>query len=347
MNAGVMGPPQHFYRDHYPTSSSSSSATVGAASSPALPNMDTRRSSFPPRSGPIPYLSTPNVDDPNGPAHMSSPSPIHMGSRMHGGGGGDSIGVAELSSSGNAGISSQVIGKGMDIPGLGMGSMGTGTGTTTSTTTTVTPTTLQAENERLKEQVGHLNQELMNMKRRETNLVLRLSQRETEIQALISELQEQARQINPELIMMKRKLVDPSIGILFKAMKKEVEEKNQKIEELERELQGVQFTPSSVTGKRLVSKIKALQLENDELGKMLHQGKVEHLQVEISLHKKTIDQLKKSIEESDRFVVDLDAEIESMQSVIFNQQAKIDCEVTFVRNNNNTSTTTTVRSNII
>jgi len=52
----------------------------------------------------------------------------------------------------------------------------------------------------------------------------------------------------------------------------------------------------SITGKKLVAKLKALQSENEELGRQLRQGRVEQYEVEISLQRKMINELKASLE---------------------------------------------------
>ncbi|KAJ3125699.1 hypothetical protein HK098_008291 [Nowakowskiella sp. JEL0407] len=180
---------------------------------------------------------------------------------------------------------------------------------------------LRLENEKLNKTVAKLNQDV---KSREATLLMRLAKKEEEVQDLISELNELTREKTLESDTKSRKLIDPSIQLLWKAMKKEVEEKDEKISSLESELHGVQFTPTSITGKRLISKMRSLQAENDELGKLLFKGKVEQMNVEVSLHKKMVHQLKEMLQEADQFVVQLDGEVESMQSTIFNLQSKLD-----------------------
>jgi len=41
---------------------------------------------------------------------------------------------------------------------------------------------------------------------------------------------------------LRKKFLDPAINVLFRAMKKDIEEKNKIIEELQRELEGINFT---------------------------------------------------------------------------------------------------------
>ncbi|KAJ3289960.1 hypothetical protein HK104_007107 [Borealophlyctis nickersoniae] len=136
-------------------------------------------------------------------------------------------------------------------------------------------------------------------------------------------LQDQARQINPELDSTKRKLLDPTLNLLVRAMRKELAEKNKKMEELQQEVLGNNFTPYSIPGKKLVAKLRALQQENEELGKQLCQGRVEQLQIELALQKKANERLKDQLKEADKMAVNLDEEAETMQSIIFNLKAKV------------------------
>lgn len=52
----------------------------------------------------------------------------------------------------------------------------------------------------------------------------------------------------------------------------------------------------SITGKKLVAKLLALQNENEELGRQLRQGRVEQYEIEIALQRKVIDELKQGLE---------------------------------------------------
>ncbi|KAI8812791.1 hypothetical protein BJ742DRAFT_553197 [Cladochytrium replicatum] len=182
---------------------------------------------------------------------------------------------------------------------------------------------LQKENQQLLETVARLTREKQQARNREASLLFRLAKKEEEVQTLLTELQDQARQINPELDMTKRKLLDPTMSLLWKVMRNEVREKDEHIKQLEADLHGVQFTPNSITGKRLIAKIRALQTENEELGRLLSRGRIEQLTVEVVLHRKMVEQLKHTLQEANQLVVELDQEAETMQSTIFNLQARL------------------------
>ncbi|CAG8593940.1 8662_t:CDS:2, partial [Paraglomus occultum] len=158
------------------------------------------------------------------------------------------------------------------------------------------------------------------------DLLLRLTKKEEEVQTLLTELQSLSQVLTPDFSYdpsLRKKFLDPAINALFRTMKKDIEEKNKIIEELQRELEGINFTSNSITGKKLVSKLKALQSENEELGRQLRQGRVEQYEVEISLQRKMINELKASLEESEEQNHSLDSEIEKLQDIVLQQAAKL------------------------
>ncbi|CAG8587734.1 9691_t:CDS:2 [Paraglomus brasilianum] len=158
------------------------------------------------------------------------------------------------------------------------------------------------------------------------DLLLRLTKKEEEVQTLLTELQSLSQVLTPDFSYdpsLRKKFLDPAINVLFRTMKKDIEEKNKIIEELQRELEGINFTSNSITGKKLVAKLKALQSENEELGRQLRQGRVEQYEVEISLQRKMINELKASLEESEEQNHSLDSEIEKLQDIVLQQAAKL------------------------
>ncbi|KXS21360.1 hypothetical protein M427DRAFT_51587 [Gonapodya prolifera JEL478] len=172
-----------------------------------------------------------------------------------------------------------------------------------------------------------LHEEIQQLKKahqqREAMLILKLTRKEEETQALLAEVNNLTAVLN-DGSDLRKKLLDPSLSMLYRAMKKEIEEKDVKIKELQAELLAVQFNPNSVVGKRLVAKLKALQVENEELGRLLFSSsRVEQLQTEMGLQKKLMEELKGSVEEADHIIVDLDSELESLQGTVFSQQAQI------------------------
>ncbi|RIB19505.1 hypothetical protein C2G38_1259061 [Gigaspora rosea] len=158
------------------------------------------------------------------------------------------------------------------------------------------------------------------------DLLVKLSKKEEEIQNLLGELQNLSQTLTPDFTFdqsFRKKFLDPAINLLFRTMKKELEDKDKTIESLQHELESVKFTPNSITGKKLVAKLRALQEENEELGRQLRQGRVEQYEVEIALQRKMIYELKQGLEESDNQLISMDNEMERLQDLVFRLRAKV------------------------
>ncbi|KAI8917268.1 hypothetical protein DFJ77DRAFT_459780 [Powellomyces hirtus] len=211
--------------------------------------------------------------------------------------------------------------------------------------TSATLEELQAENKLLRQKLAKYQSELEKRAIPESTFVSKLAKKDQDILALMTELQDLKSQVHPDVEDTKRKLLDPTWALLYKAMKKEVAEKNKKIEHLQREILGVGFTPYSITGKKIASKLRALQTENEELGKQLCQGRVEQLQTALALEKTKVEKLERSIrgiprqcrvsprhivtsyfwrfQESNEMMLDLDKENEELSATAFALEAKL------------------------
>ncbi|CAG8500909.1 6783_t:CDS:2 [Ambispora leptoticha] len=181
-------------------------------------------------------------------------------------------------------------------------------GTTIMTSATLSPTTLEKDSLN-----SNVNNTLNNSSR-----VKGHQRQEEEVQNLLGELQTLSQTLTPDFTFdpaLRKKFLDPAINALFRTMKKELEEKEKMIEDLRNELDGISFTPNSITGKKLVAKLRALQHENEELGRQLRQGRVEQYEVEIAMQRKVIDELKAGLEESDAQSLLMDEENERLQDI--------------------------------
>ncbi|XP_075719863.1 pre-mRNA-splicing regulator WTAP [Rhinoderma darwinii] len=83
------------------------------------------------------------------------------------------------------------------------------------------------------------------------------------------------------------------------------------------------FTPDSQTGKKLMAKCRMLIQENQELGRQLSQGRIAQLEAELALQKKYSEELKSSQDELNDFIIQLDEEVEGMQSTILVLQQQL------------------------
>lgn len=153
--------------------------------------------------------------------------------------------------------------------------------------------------------------------RRENVLVMRLATKEQELQQYAAQMAHiKKSQEDVAAKSLREALLDPAVNLLFDKMIDELKETKNKLEQAQSELSAWKFTPDSQTGKKLMSRCRTLIAENQELGKQLSQGKVAQLEAELALQKKYSEDLKQSQEELNEFVIQLDEEVEGMQSTI-------------------------------
>ncbi|XP_015756103.1 PREDICTED: pre-mRNA-splicing regulator WTAP-like isoform X1 [Acropora digitifera] len=161
-----------------------------------------------------------------------------------------------------------------------------------------------------------LKQQQQESTRRENVLVMRLATKEQEMQDLLTQIHDLKQAQNPSSIQLRSTLLDPAVNLLFQRMKTDLDSEKGKLEQAQNDLSAWKFTPDSVTGKKLMAKCRMLIQENQELGRQLSQGKVAQLEAELALQKKYSDELKGSQDELNDFVIQLDEEVEGMQSTI-------------------------------
>ncbi|GFY57553.1 pre-mRNA-splicing regulator female-lethal(2)D [Trichonephila inaurata madagascariensis] len=79
----------------------------------------------------------------------------------------------------------------------------------------------------------------------------------------------------------------------------------------------------SNTGKRLMAKCRLLYQENEELGKIISSGRMAKLEGDLALQKSFSEEMKKSQSELDEFLLELDEDVEGMQSTIYYLQQQL------------------------
>ncbi|KFM79164.1 Pre-mRNA-splicing regulator female-lethal(2)D, partial [Stegodyphus mimosarum] len=77
------------------------------------------------------------------------------------------------------------------------------------------------------------------------------------------------------------------------------------------------------TGKRLMAKCRLLYQENEELGKIISSGRTAKLEGDLALQKSFSEEMKKSQSELDEFLLELDEDVEGMQSTIYYLQQQL------------------------
>nr|CAG4642867.1 EOG090X0FYD [Evadne anonyx] len=168
-----------------------------------------------------------------------------------------------------------------------------------------------------------LRQSLSESARRESILLMRLNSKEQEMQDLIVQIQELKASQGANSVSLRSSLLDPAVNLLIQQLRKELEKAKSALEETQNELSAWKFTPDSNTGKRLMAKCRLLYQENEELGRMISSGRLAKLEGDLALQRNFSEEMKKSQSELDEFLLELDEDVEGMQSTIYFLQQQL------------------------
>ncbi|CAG7732872.1 unnamed protein product [Allacma fusca] len=168
----------------------------------------------------------------------------------------------------------------------------------------------------LRESEEKLRGQQLEASRRENVLVMRLTMKEHEMQEYAAQLNELKSMMVPSTGALRSTLLDPAVNLLIQRMKKELEDTKKKLEDTQNDLNAWKFTPDSNTGKRLMAKCRMLYQENEELGKMITSGRLAKLETDLALQKSLTEEMRKAQAEMDDVVLELDEDIDGMQSTI-------------------------------
>ncbi|CAB1329225.1 unnamed protein product [Coregonus sp. 'balchen'] len=173
----------------------------------------------------------------------------------------------------------------------------------------------------LKEYEEKLKPQQQEASRRGNILVMRLATKEQEMQECTTQIQYLKQVQQPSAAQLRSSMV--AINLFFLKMKGELEQTKDKLEQAQNELCAWKFTPDSQTGKKLMAKCRMLIQENQELGRQLSQGRIAQLEAELALQKKYSEELKSSQDELNDFIIQLDEEVEGMQSTILLRKTRL------------------------
>jgi pre-mRNA-splicing regulator WTAP len=162
-----------------------------------------------------------------------------------------------------------------------------------------------------------LQVEVKQLRQKEAGLHIQLAEKNFESTELRRELNSAWQASDPSIIQLKQLLLDPAINREFQRLKSELGETQKELKHVQEDLQAVNFTQESKTGRALMAKCKSLQEENDEMGRELAEGKVHQLDAQLSIAREYADELKKNYLELSDHCQTLDEEAEHMQQQLF------------------------------
>ncbi|KAK9864827.1 hypothetical protein WJX84_007078 [Apatococcus fuscideae] len=128
---------------------------------------------------------------------------------------------------------------------------------------------------------------------------------------------------DPNIVQVRQLLLDPAVHREFQRLQHDAESKAQEIKQLKDELKAVSFSQESKAGRLLMAKCRALQDENEEMGKELSEGKVHALERQVALAKGYVDDMRKGYNELEDHCAALDEEAEDLQRQVFNLKREV------------------------
>ncbi|XP_031207489.1 pre-mRNA-splicing regulator WTAP [Mastomys coucha] len=157
----------------------------------------------------------------------------------------------------------------------------------------------------LRESEEKLKQQQQESARRENILVMRLATKEQEMQECTTQIQYLKQVQQPSVAQLRSTM--PTFKCSFN----------------KGDLSSLNRSNQFQTGKKLMAKCRMLIQENQELGRQLSQGRIAQLEAELALQKKYSEELKSSQDELNDFIIQLDEEVEGMQSTILVLQQQL------------------------
>jgi len=150
-----------------------------------------------------------------------------------------------------------------------------------------------------------LKKQVNDLKLHESALIIRLSTKEQELNQMQTELQDMKKSMTPTQIELRNMMLDPTVNILFARMKDQLSDVNHKLKLSQEDLCAATFTRDSAAGRQLMSRIRLLQQENDDLGTQLAEEKTHKLEVELQSQRELVAEFGKHLAECDDTVEQL------------------------------------------
>lgn len=180
--------------------------------------------------------------------------------------------------------------------------------------------------EQSKQEQKKTNDLVQETKKRESELVIRLTQKEKDIYNLESLVKLLKDREEKRAVQMRTTYMDPLVNENFLYLQERVTDLEKQLTQKQDELQALSFDPKSEfhqLGQALYVKCKKLQNENDDYGRLLRESKRGRQTVQLAQEKKVIQELEMALSESHEFVMDLDTELCLKQDQIFELKATV------------------------
>ncbi|XP_051136761.1 FKBP12-interacting protein of 37 kDa [Andrographis paniculata] len=169
-----------------------------------------------------------------------------------------------------------------------------------------------------------LKEQLEKAKKKEAAFIVTFAKREQEIAELKSAVRDLRAQMKPPSLQARRLLLDPAIHEEFVRLKNLVEEKENKVKELQDHISAVTFTTQSKMGKQLMAKCRTLQEENEEMGNQAKEGKIHELSMKLAVQRTQNYELRSLFEEVSKQMVKLTGDVDRSNELVVILQEKLE-----------------------
>merc|ERR1719253_132952 len=157
-----------------------------------------------------------------------------------------------------------------------------------------------------------LEGKLAEHERREFLLLSQISARDREVE--LYRHAHAARSTEQRSLM--ETLVDPVVNLEIRALRSRLAETEQKVENLQEELEASTFDPNTISGKKLIAKTRKLLDENADLGKRISEDHGLRARAELEAEKQRHQETREKLREAKEFSEILDEENEKLQAQI-------------------------------
>lgn len=141
-----------------------------------------------------------------------------------------------------------------------------------------------------------------------------LCQKVQETMDLRRQLQAAKQASDPSVVQLRQVLLDPAVNREVGRLKAEAEAKARELKVAQEELQAVQFSQESKAGRMLMAKCRALQDENEEMGRELSEGRQSQLERSLVLAREQLEEMRRIYSELEDHAHALDDEAEQLQA---------------------------------
>ncbi|KAK9843755.1 hypothetical protein WJX81_004983 [Elliptochloris bilobata] len=163
----------------------------------------------------------------------------------------------------------------------------------------------------------HLLDEAATLRARDVTLQQALAERNIDNVELRRQLAAARQAADPHIAQARQLLLDPAVAAEFERLKGEADAAAREARGLREELQAAHFSQESKVGRLLMAKCRALQEENEELGREAAEGRVAGLERQLALARGAVADMRRAYLELEDAAQQLDAEAEELQLQVF------------------------------